>query len=283
MRGKRAGGRQELKHGVDHTSLWGTVKPVVGMVHLLPLPGSPGWGESMEEVVERAAGEAGALAGEGLSGILVENYGDAPFFPAAVPPETVAAMAVAVREVVRAVPVPVGVNVLRNDASAALAVAVAAGASFLRINVHTGAMFTDQGLLEGRAHDTLRLRRSLGYPLVALLADVFVKHATPPPGTTLEGAARDAWHRGLADGLILTGAETGTPVDPRDIRRVRDALPEEAKVWVGSGVTPKTASPLLEGADGLIVGSALQADGRAGSGVDANRVRALMRALGRNA
>ena len=260
--------------------IWGAVKPVVGMVHLLPLPGSPRWGRSMEDVLERAAAEARILAEEGLSGILVENFGDVPFFPVGVPPESVAAMAVAVREVVRAVPIPVGVNVLRNDAAAALAVATATGARFVRVNVHTGSMFTDQGLVEGRAHETLRLRRCLGAP-VTILADVLVKHATPPPGTTLEGAARDAWHRGMADGLILTGAETGAAVDPREVQRVRDVLPPEGRVWVGSGVTPDTALALLEDADGLIVGSALQAGGLAGGGVERERVRELMRFLGR--
>jgi uncharacterized protein len=274
------GRREHRCPGASHAEIWGSGKPVVGMVHLLPLPGSPRWAGSMDEVLVRAVAEATILARGGLNGVLVENYGDVPFFPVSVPPETVAAMAVAVREVVRAVPLPVGVNVLRNDASAALAVAAAAGARFVRINVHTGSMFTDQGRLEGRAHETLRQRRSLGTP-VAILADVLVKHATPPPGTTLEGAARDAWHRGLADGLILTGGETGAPADARDIRRVKRVLPAEGKVWAGSGVTPDDAPALLEAADGLIVGSALQAGGLAGGGVQAERVGALIRALGR--
>jgi uncharacterized protein len=268
-----------LEGRLSHQALWGTAKPVVGMVHLPPLPGSPRWRGSMEAVLGRALGEAGILEEEGLSGILVENYMDAPFFPSAVPAETVAAMAVVVREVVRAATIPVGVNVLRNDAHGALAVAAAAGAPFVRVNVHTGAMFTDQGLLEGRAHETLRLRRALGAP-VAILADVLVKHASPPPGTTLEGVARDSWHRGLADGLIVTGAETGAPVEARDIRRLREAIPE-AVLWVGSGVTPETAPALLDEAHGLIVGSALQAGGKAGSGVERERVRALMGVLGR--
>ena len=272
--------RRGTRAAAAHHDLWGAEKPVVGMVHLLPLPGSPGWEGSMEAVLTRAAAEARILAGEGLSGVLVENYGDVPFFPTDVGPEVVAAMAVAVQEVVRAIPIPVGVNVLRNDAAAALAVAMAAGARFIRVNVHSGSMFTDQGLLMGRAHETLRLRSSLGAP-VAILADVLVKHATPPPGTTLEGAARDAWHRGLADGVILTGSETGAPVDPREVQRLKNVLPPAGKVWVGSGVAPSTAPDLLEAADGLIVGSALQAEGQAGGGVRRERVRLLMQSLGR--
>ena len=141
-------------------------------------------------------------------------------------------------------------------------------------------MFTDQGFLEGQAHETLRVRSALDAP-VAILADVFVKHATPPPGTTLEGAARDAWHRGQADGLILTGTETGAPVSREDIGRLRGSLPRDGRVWVGSGVTAHTAGELLKEADGLIVGSALQVGGVAGGEVEAGRVIGLMDALDR--
>jgi hypothetical protein len=234
----------------------------------------------MEEVRRRAAEEAARLEEGGVDGILVENFGDAPFHPGPVPPETVAALAVVVAEVIARRSIPVGVNVLRNDAAAALGVAVATGARFIRVNVHTGAMFTDQGLLEGRAHETLRQRRALGVP-VAILADVLVKHATPLPGATLEGTARDTWLRGLADGLVLTGSATGEPVALADLRRARKALPEEARLWVGSGATPTTAPRLLKEAHGIIVGSTLQAGGSAGGGVEAERVRAFMKALGR--
>ncbi len=269
--------RRDVPVGFD---LWGQEKPVVGVVHLRPLPGSPRWGGSMDDVGARAVAEAGKLQEGGVDGVLVENFGDAPFYPGPVPPETVAAMAVVVREVVRQVALPVGVNVLRNDAAAALAVAVATGARFMRVNVHTGSMFADQGFLEGRAHETLRQRRSMGVP-VAILADVLVKHASPPPGVTLEGAARDTWHRGLVDGLVVTGSATGEPVALEEIRRVQKALPEEARIWVGSGATPGTARKLQKEAFGMIVGSAFQAGGLAGGGVEVERVRAFMKALGR--
>lgn len=259
---------------------WPEVKPVVGMIHLLPLPGSPRWEGSMNRILDRALADAGILVEEGLDGLLVENFGDAPFFPSNVPPETVAAVAVVVREVTRSFSVPVGVNVLRNDAHAALATAVAAGAAFIRVNVHAGCMFTDQGLLQGQAHDTLRIRRNLGLPLT-LLADVLVKHGTPPPGVTLAPAARDTLQRGLADGIILTGPETGSPVRAEEVQELRAVLPEGAKVWVGSGATPDSAPLLLRVADGLIVGSTLQAGGIPGGGVERARVQAFMRGLGR--
>jgi len=232
----------------------------------------------MDEVLDRASAEARLLADGGLDGVLVENYGDAPFFPEQTPPETVASMAVVVRRVVESTQLPVGVNLLRNDAEGALAVAVGAEARFIRVNVHVGAMFTDQGLLEGHAHRTLRKRESLG-SILPILADVMVKHATPPPGLTLESAARDTWFRGLADGLVLTGAETGDPVDLESIRRVRASLPEEGRIWAGSGAASGNASDLIQAVDGIIVGSALQEGGKAGAGVDPARIRAFMESL----
>ncbi|HET9985975.1 MAG TPA: BtpA/SgcQ family protein [Longimicrobiales bacterium] len=262
------------RRGVPLAGIFGAARPIVGMVHLLPLPGAPGWGGSMDDVLARAQMDARALAGGGVDGILVENYNDAPFHPREVPPETVAALAVAVAEVIREVPLPVGVNVLRNDAAAALAVAAATGARFIRVNVHTGAMLADQGWLEGRAHETLRLRARLGAP-VAILADVLVKHAVPPAGLELGQAARDTWHRGLVDGLIVSGEATGSPTDPERARRVRAAVPD-APVWIGSGLTPESASTLLAVADGAIVGSALERDGIAGNPVEEERVQRLM-------
>jgi membrane complex biogenesis BtpA family protein len=249
---------------------------LVGMVHLLPLPGAPGWTGSMNEVLDRAAADAAALADAGFDAVLVENFGDVPFFRGAVLPETVASMTAAVLAVREAVDLPLGVNVLRNDAAAALGIAAATGASFLRVNVHTGSMWTDQGLIEGRAADTVRSRARLA-PDVAVLADVHVKHGTPPAGAQLSSSAADTWHRGVADALLLTGAETGatTPLD--EVEEVRRAVPE-APVLVASGVTPETVAAVLRAADGAIVGSAAMRDGRAGAGVSPERARALIEA-----
>lgn len=265
---------------MDRLTPWKGRKPMVGVIHLPPLPGSPGWEGSMAPVLERAVGEAVVLEEMGLDGVLVENFQDAPFYPDSSPPETIAAMTLVVGTVRRKVEIPVGVNLLRNDAQGALAVAAVTGGSFIRVNVHTGSMFTDQGLIQGRAHDTLRRRRFLGTS-VAILADVLVKHATPPPGTVLETAARDAWHRGLADGLILTGSETGARVDPADVARVKDALPPEGKVWVGSGTTPESVRELIRVADGIIVGSSLREGGRPGAPLDSHGVANLLAAAGR--
>lgn len=244
------------------------------MVHLLPLPGAPRYDGSMQQVLDRAARDARALADGGVDGIIVENYGDAPFFPDVVPPVTVAALTRAIEEVRRAVRLPIGVNVLRNDAASALSVAAVTGAQFIRVNVHTGALLTDQGWISGRAFETLRLRKTLDAP-VAIYADVLVKHAVPPAGLTIEDAACDTFLRGGADALIVSGIATGAPADIEDVRRVRHALPD-APIWIGSGVTVASVAALLEVADGVIVGSAFQQDGRAGAEVVTDQVRHLV-------
>jgi membrane complex biogenesis BtpA family protein len=254
--------------------LFSHAKPLIGMVHLPPLPGSPRWGGSMQAVLAAAARDAEALTTGGIDGILVENYGDVPFHPRAVPAATIAALTSAVLEVRRVTSLPVGVNVLRNDADAALGICAATGASFVRVNVHSGAMLTDQGWIEGSAHETLRRRAELGLA-VAILADVFVKHASAPPGLSIADAARDTWERALADALIVSGSGTGIATNAADIERVKHAVPESG-VLIGSGLTAQNANALLLLADGAIVGSSLKSDGRAESPVSLERVTRLV-------
>ena len=166
--------------------------------------------------------------------------------------------------------VALGINVLRNDAEAALAVAVAASAEMIRVNVHTGARVTDQGLIEGRAHLTLRLRHALGADRVALLCDVDVKHSAPLAARPLGEEAHDLAARGLADAVLVTGSGTGRGVDRRDLEEVLAAV--QAPVLVASGVTVETLATVRE-AHGVVVGSCLRAGGRAGSPVDADIAR----------
>jgi len=254
--------------------LFGASKYVIGMVHLLPLPGSPRWAGGMDEVLERAVTDAHALARRGMDGLIVENFGDAPFCKDHVEAHTVSAMTLAVAAVRDAVGIPVGVNVLRNDSRSAMAIASVTGAAFIRVNVHTGAMVTDQGIVEGRACETVRYRRKLGAD-IRLLADVLVKHATPLGALSIEQAARDAAYRGLADAVIVTGARTGEPTEMEDVIRAREAVPEYP-VLVGSGVHEGNIAKLLSVADGVIVGTSLKEGGVASNPVDETRVADLV-------
>ena len=263
--------------------LFGKPRVLVGVVHLGPLPGSPGYRGSMDEILERAVADAAALEAGGLDGAIVENFGDAPFYPERVPPETVAAMTRVVAEIRRLRKFPVGVNVLRNDAHSALAIAAACGARFVRINVHVGASLTDQGVLTGTAHGTLRLRRSLwpeGQQAPLLFCDVDVKHAVPLAPRALEEWAADTFHRGGADALLVTGTGTGKEPDWEDLRRVQRGVPE-APVLIASGVTEASVGRALREAHGAIVGSALKREGRANQAVEPQRVRAFVEAARR--
>ena len=251
---------------------------LLGMVHLQPLPGSPRWRGSMAEVVGAARRDAGALREAGFDGVIVENFGDLPFEPDHLPPATVAALAVCAHEVRQELGEDrlMGVNALRNDASAALAVAIAVGADLLRVNVHAGSMWTDQGLIQGRAHRTLRERRMLGAG-VAVLADVLVKHAVSPTLVDLGVMARETVHRSLADGLVVTGPATGARVDPEELAQVAAAVPKHP-VLAGSGVTPESVRYVAPLASGVIVGTWLKVDGKIDAPVDLERARRMVAA-----
>ena len=248
------------------------VRPVFGMVHLAPLPGSPLYGGSMDAVIDAALADAFAIVDGGCAGIVIENFGDRPFFATRVPAETIASITRAAAEIAREVDIPIGINVLRNDPRAALGIAAALGAAFIRVNVHTGAMLTDQGVIEGDAAETVRARAILG-PGIAIFADVLVKHATPLAPVDVVQSAKDLRLRGLADALIVTGAETGAATDASRVELLRKHV--DAPLIVGSGVTAENAADFRE-ADAAIVGTSLKRGGR----VDVGRVRGVVSAFG---
>lgn len=234
----------------------------------------------MERVAAAALADARALVEGGIDALLVENYGDAPFTTGRVEAASVAAMAVIVAELRRAFPgTPLGVNVLKNDARAALAVACATGGRFIRVNVHAGAVVADQGIVETDAYHTLRDRRLLGAD-VRIFADVGGKHAQPLVPVELEQTARDLVHRGLADALVVSGAATGQATPVADVKRVRVAVPD-VPLLIGSGVTPETVGELLSLADGAIVGTYVKAQGDVRRAVDPARVERLVAAARR--
>jgi membrane complex biogenesis BtpA family protein len=248
---------------------------VVGMVHLPPLPGAPEF-DSRTAVRDRALADAEALVDGGVDAVLVENFGDAPFYPEDVPKHVVAEMTAATASVADAVDCPVGVNVLRNDAAAAVSVAAAAGASFVRVNVLAGARVTDQGLLEGQAHETMRLRDRVDAD-VAVLADVDVKHSAPLAERDLATTVADVVERGHADGVVVSGRATGAGVDFDHVAAVASLADEYGvPTVVGSGVTAETVADLLGAADGAIVGTAFKADGVTRNPVDPERVRRVV-------
>ncbi|MFA6956123.1 MAG: BtpA/SgcQ family protein [Thermoanaerobaculia bacterium] len=251
--------------------------PVFGMVHLLALPGAPLFGGSIAEVIDRAVGDAKAIADGGAAGIVIENFGDKPFGKT-IGAETIAAMSRVIGEIAREVTIPFGVNALRSDGLSALAIAVATGAAFIRINVHSGAMLTDQGLIEGDAASVLRRRHELGADAVAIFADHLVKHAVPLEEVDAAQSAKDLRYRGLADAIIGSGAETGGEADPKRFALLRTAVPD-APLVVGSGLTAANARRYKGLIDGAIVGTSLKRNGDLAASVDPARVRQVVEAV----
>ncbi len=258
--------------------LFGVDKPIIGMVHLMPLPGSPAYeGWSMDKIIEEALKDARALVEGGVDGIIVENMWDLPYYSGAhrIPPEEIAAHAVAAREVIKEVNVPAGITVIHNGGRVALGIAKAAGAKFIRVCLYTGAAVWDTGEFDhGNAADLMRLRKLLHAWDIKFFADIVKKHSVVFPGIDIETHATwtDFY---MADALIVTGTMTGSPPTKEDVLRAKKAAPNRP-VIIGSGLNPDNARELLSVADGAIVGTYFKVKGITQNPVDPQRVRKLM-------
>lgn len=262
---------------MDLNQIFKTPNPIIGVVHLQPLPTSARWGGNLKSAIARAEQEATALASGGVHGIIVENFFDAPFAKDCVDPAVVSAMTLIVDRLMNLVTLPIGVNVLRNDAHSALAIASCTNAAFVRVNVLTGVMATDQGLIEGQARELMRYRRELDSD-VKILADVLVKHARPLGSPNLTTAVQETIERGLADGVILSGWATGSPPSLEDLE-LATAAAKGTPVFIGSGANWENISTLISAADGAIVSSSLKRHGRIDQPIDPIRVSRFVEAM----
>jgi len=258
-------------------TLFGQIRPVIGLVSLSALPGAEGYTGDLPAARRRAVEDALRLVAGGCDAVLVENSLDGPFRQDQVPTETVAALVLVVAAVVEAVVVPVGVSVLRNDALAAVAVATVAEARFVRVPVHVGTVADRSGVIEGRAADTLRLRASLRSD-VAIFANVMVGRGGALGQADRLQNAHDVYYRGLADALVLSSSGGGDAPDPADAAELRSALPD-APLLCGGGVVPERASVLLGHSDGLIADRWCRDQGDQRRAVDVTRVRELVAAV----
>jgi hypothetical protein len=254
--------------------LFKTARPLIGMLHLPALPGSPHYAGEMQTVIDAALQDTQTLTAADFAGLLIENLGDAPYYPDRVPAETTAAISVVAAHVRQQTKLPIGVNVLRNDAPSALAIAAAANLQFIRVNILTGTSVTDQGLISGQAHRVARKRQQLRAGHVLVFADVRVKHAAPLAERDLAQEVDDLFERALADALIVSGAGSGKPVDLEFLKAVKKQAGDRP-VLVGSGLNSENGKDLLAVADGAIIGSAIKFDGQIHHRVDESRARKL--------
>lgn len=251
---------------------------IIGCVHLQALPGSPGYEGDLEGIYRRAVKEAILLEEGGVDGIIVENFGDAPFYPDAVPGITISSMTVAIDRIIRKVSIPVGVNVLRNDATSAISIAKATDASFVRINIHMHAMLTDQGLIQGKSYETLRLKDAL-HSDTRILADINVKHAQSLVQPDLIQWTHDLQNRGKVDAIIVSGSGTGLEVDINELKLIHQHA--EVPVLIGSGFTPKNAPTFFKYSQGAIVGSYFKESGMVTNDIDSERIEEVIKSVGR--
>lgn len=259
--------------------IFSTTRPVIGVIHLLPLPGSHRWDGDLESVCRRAEQEAAALATGGVDAIILENFFDAPFTRDRVDPACACAMTACALRVRAISDLSLGINVLRNDALTATAVAVACGAQFIRVNVLSGAMVTDQGIIQSCAHELMAYRKALAATQIKILADVMVKHAWPlGTGSSIEHAAVDTVKRSGADAIIVSGTATGQEPALEDLSAVRQAV-GDVPIFVGSGTTVANCASLLAHADGVIVASSLKRQGLVENPIDVERVRQVVNAV----
>lgn len=251
---------------------------LIGVIHLPALAGAPrAIGEDPVEILQNAGllalEEARMLEDAGFDALILENFGDIPFYLDQVPPETVAALSVISAAVKEAVRIPVGLNVLRNDARSALAIAAVNGLEFIRVNVLSGVAATDQGWAVGGAAALLRERDRL-HAGVAIFADVAVKHAINYSARSVGLAVEEVVERAGADAAIVTGPTTGRGVDLNVLKEAAQACRAiGAPLYVGSGASVESLSELLSEATGVIVGSAIRKGGQAGAPLDQKRIQ----------
>lgn len=251
---------------------------VIGMLHVPALPGSPQATLSFPDIRDFVLRDAEALIEGGISNLMIENFGDTPFFPGVVPAHAVAHLTTIANDVMSRFPdVEIGLNVLRNDGCSALSIAAATNASFIRVNVLSGARLTDQGIIQGIAHDLLRLRKELSAENVAILADVDVKHSAALAERPFADEIEDVIQRGHADAIIVSGNATGASVDSSHLSEAVEVA-GTTPVFIGSGATADSIRKSANQASGFIVGTAVKHGGIVHQPVDKDRVKEIVQA-----
>jgi len=256
-------------------SLFPNPKPVIGVIHVGALPGTPMSKRSIFELKELAVSEAQSYSASGVDGIMIENMHDTPYCRGTVGPEIVAAMAVIGEAVKHESNLPVGIQILAAANIEAMAVAHAAGLDYIRVEGYAFAHVADEGLIEASAAELLRYRRMIGAERVQVWADIKKKHAAHAitADVSLHEMAT-AVEFMLGDAVIVTGTVTGEPPRIEDVReaRTRSCLP----VLLGSGISAENVADYYAIADGFIVGSAFKANGHWANAVEPARVHSLM-------
>ena len=259
-------------------SLFGVQRALIGVIHAQALPGTPENRLAVSAIAKLAAAEAEIYAKAGFHGLVLENTHDRPYVKgAAVGPEIATALSVVGAEIRRATPLPLGIQVLAGANRSAIAVAHSCGASFVRVEGFVFAHVADEGIIESSAGDLLRYRRAIGADDVLVFADIKKKHSAHAITADVDivETAKAAEFFSV-NGVIVSGAATGSPADPDEVQLVSSSV--SVPTIIGSGITPDNIA-LYRGADAFIVGSSVKSDGVWSGPLDAARTRAVVDAL----
>lgn len=258
--------------------LFGAEKPIIGMVHVLALPGTPRHSQPLKIIIKSAVNEAKILVENGVQSVMLENMHDIPYLKRNVGPEIIAAMTAVASAVRKAVTVPLGIQILAGANKAALAVALAADFQFIRAEGFVFGHVADEGYMDSDAGELLRFRKAIGVEHIAIFTDIKKKHSAHAvtADVSLAETAKAAEFF-LSDGLVITGTATGSPTDPDDLKAVKDMT--NLPILVGSGVTPENVQSTAQFADGFIIGSYFKKDGYWENRVDAERVKKLVQSV----
>ena len=253
-------------------------KPVVGVIHVGALPGTPRASQSAFELVNVARQEARVYRECGVDGVIIENMHDGPYLRGEVGPEIVAAMTAISVEVKSECGLPVGIQILAGANIEAMAVAHAAGLDFIRAEGYAYAHVADEGLIQASAAKLLRYRRMIGATHVQVWADVKKKHAAHAitADVSLGETAETVEFMG-ADCVIVTGSATGRPPTIVDVQEAKSHC--RLPVFLGSGITGNNIAEFYDGADGFIIGSAFKIDGLWSNTIDPARVTSFMKVI----
>ena len=260
------------------TSLFSRPKPVVGVIHVGALPGTPRGSQSVAELVKQAGDEANVYRECGVDGIIIENMHDVPYLKGEVGPEIVAAMAIIGREVKSRCALPVGVQILAGANIEAMAVAHAAGLDFIRAEGYAYAHVADEGLIEASAAKLLRYRKMIGAERVQVWTDVKKKHSAHAitADVSLGETAETVEFMG-ADCVIVTGSMTGAAPKVSDVKEAKSHC--HLPVFLGSGISETNIGEFYEEADGFIIGSSFKVDGLWSNTIDPDRVTKFVHRL----
>jgi uncharacterized protein len=261
---------------MSNLQLFHNKKPIIGMVHLLPLPGSPGYQGDMEQVIHRAKADADALVEADYDGLIVENFSDLPYLTGSGPLERTVAFTIVLREIRNMVSKPLGVNIQFNDYEAEILTAGLCKANFVRIEAYVDSLTTVGGITPACSARAHRLKSQYGFKDLAFFVDVHVKEASLIGSSTFAESIRNAEHAG-ADAIIVTGTATGqaTPVNLVQEARKNTKL----DLLIGSGFNKEYGKELLIIADGAIVGSSIKIGGKASNPIDPLSAKELIAAV----